>query len=160
MTPRARIAFGVVVAAMVAVPLVLIGWNEWKLSSGKTVVLQVEPVDPLDPFRGEYVALSYPIGRLQTPGLETGDTVYVPLHPEGGRWTGSKATATRPDDGTFIRGRVSHPGLIEFGIETFYVEEGQARRYEEAMFDRRLDAKVVLDDDGEARLDELVIRPE
>ena len=161
MTRGARIAFAVVVAAMVAVPLGIIGWNEWKLASGEVVILRVEPVDPLDPFRGEYVALSYPIGRLPTGGLEPGETVYVPLRKRGDHWSGEAATATRPDgDVTFIRGRVRRSGSIEYGIETFYVEEGQARRYEEAMFDRRLDAKVVLDDDGKARLDELVVRPE
>lgn len=161
MTRRARIAFGVVVAALVAVPLTLIAWNEWKLSSGKEVTLRVEPVDPVDPFRGEYVALSYPIARLRTAGLRPGDTVYVPLQKAGDHWRGLTPTTTRPDgDVTFIRGRVSRPGLIEYGIESFYVEEGKARTYEEAMFDRRLDAKVVLDDDGQARLEDLVIRPE
>jgi uncharacterized membrane-anchored protein len=160
-TRRARIAFAVVVTAMVALPLGTIAWNEWKLSSGKRVILQVEPVDPLDPFRGEYVALSYPIGSIGTRGLETGQTVYVPLHKSGDHWSGHEATATRPDGAvTFIRGRIIRPGAIEYGIETFYVEEGQARKYEQAMFDRRLDAEVVLDDDGKARLDDLVIRPE
>ena len=161
MTRRARIAFAVVVAAMVTIPLGTIAWNEWKLSSGKKVILQVEPVDPLDPFRGEYVALSYSIGRLETPGLEPGETVYVPLQKTGDHWSGLEPRATRPDgEVTFIRGRVTRPGRIEYGIETFYVEEGQARRYEDAIFRRRLDAKVVVDDDGKARLDDLVIRPE
>lgn len=61
---------------------------------------------------------------------------------------------------SFIRGRVRRGGSIEYGIETFYVEEGQARRYEQAMFDRRLYSDVVLDDDGKARLKDLVIRGE
>jgi uncharacterized membrane-anchored protein len=140
-------------ALLVAVPLVLVGWNEWRRHGGEHVLIQVEPVDPYDPFRGEYVALSYRISRVPHPDA---DVVYVPLHREGIAWTGSRAVAARPASGTFIRGRV-HEGRIDFGIETFFVQEGTARRYENALFDRRLYADVVLHDDGSAQLDDLEI---
>jgi uncharacterized membrane-anchored protein len=149
-----------VVAAMVAVPLAAIAWNEWKLASGDDIRLQVQPVDPLDFFRGEYVALQYPISRLPLDGTrwEGGDTVYVPLRKVDGHWTGDKGFPEKPRAGAFIQGRLQSGGGVEYGIETFFVEEGQARRYEEAMFDRRLYADVVIDDDGKARLKDLVIR--
>jgi uncharacterized membrane-anchored protein len=141
-------------ALLVAVPLVLVGWNEWRKRGGEHVLIRVEPVDPYDPFRGEYVALSYRISRVPHPDEEV---VYVPLHRVGVGWTGSRAVATRPPSGTFIRGR-AHGGTIDFGIETFFVQEGTARRYEEAVSARRLYADVVLHDDGSAQLDDLVIR--
>jgi uncharacterized membrane-anchored protein len=155
---RARIAFAALVAAMVAVPLASIAWNEAKLASGEKVRLQVQPVDPVDFFRGEYVALDYAIARIPTQGIGPGETVYVPLRADGEIWTGDRITTEPPGDGTFIRGRTRRFGGIEFGIETFFVEEGEARRYEEAMVDGRLYADVVLDDDGKARLEDLVIR--
>jgi uncharacterized membrane-anchored protein len=155
---RARIAFAAVVAAMVAIPLGSIAWNEAKLASGDKVRLQVQPVDPVDFFRGEYVALDYRIARIPTQGIGPAETVYVPLRPEGEIWMGNRITTERPDEGTFIRGRTRRLGGIEFGIETFFVEEGDARRYEEAMVDGRLYADIVLDDDGKARLEDLVIR--
>jgi uncharacterized membrane-anchored protein len=158
---RARIAFVAVVASMVTIPLATIAWNEWKLRSGDEYRLQVQPVDPLDFFRGEYVALQYPISRVTLDGTrwEPGDTVYVPLRKVDGHWTGEEGFREKPLAGPFIRGRFRN-GSVEYGIETFFVEEGQARRYEEAMFQRRLYADVVLDDDGKARLKDLVIRPQ
>jgi uncharacterized membrane-anchored protein len=57
---------------------------------------------------------------------------------------------------TFIRGWVASPG-IRYGIETFYVEEGQGPKYEAAMARQSLYAHVVLDDDGDAELDDLTL---
>jgi uncharacterized membrane-anchored protein len=162
-TRRAWLFVGVV-AGMVAVPLATIAWNEWKLRSGDEYRLQVRPVDPVDFFRGEYVALQYPISTvtLDDSDWERGDAVYVPLRRVDGHWTGEEGFRERPA-GPVIRGTyVGRFGqaAVEYGIETFFVEEGQARRYEEAMFDRRLYADVVIDDDGKARLKDLVIRPQ
>jgi uncharacterized membrane-anchored protein len=109
----------------VLVPLALIAWNEYRLSSGERIVLRAQPVDPNDPFRGEYVDLTYPISRLDTGGAERGSTVYVPLQRRGRAWTGDRVVREKPDEGTFIRGRVSNFG-IRYGIETFFVEEGEA----------------------------------
>ena len=161
MSRRARIGFVVVVAAMVAVPLGTIAWNEWKLRSGDEYRLQVEPVDPLDFFRGEYVALQYPISRVTLDGTrwEEGDVVYVPLRRVDGHWTGEEGFRERPGE-PFIQGRFRRGGGVEYGIETFFVQEGEARRYEQAMFQRRLYADVVLDENGKARLKDLVIRPQ
>lgn len=151
-----KVGFASLVAALVLVPLGLIAWNEYRLSSGERIVLRVQPVDPNDPFRGEYVDLMYPISRLDVRGAERGDTVYVPLRKRGRAWTGDRAVGEEPNEGTFIRGRVSERG-ISYGIETYFVEEGQARKYERAIAERRLYAEIVLDDDGGAKLDKLVI---
>jgi uncharacterized membrane-anchored protein len=154
-----KIGFAALVAALVLVPLGLIAWNEYRLSSGERILLRVQPVDPNDPFRGEYVDLTYPISRLNTRAARPGTTVYVPLRKAGRAWTGDLVIFEEPDSGTFIRGRVTTSG-IRYGIETFYVEEGQSPRYQRAMGRGRLYAEVVLDDDGDAQLDELVIAGE
>jgi uncharacterized membrane-anchored protein len=147
--------FAILLAALVAVPLGIAAWHEYRLSTGEKVVLQVQPVDPEDLFRGQYVVLSYDISRLAT-NAAPGATVYVPLHQEGAVWTGSQVLEEKPDRGTFIRGRVASPG-IRYGIETFYVEEGQGPKYEAAMARQSLYAHVVLDDDGGAELDDLTL---
>ena len=154
-----KLGFAALVAALVLVPLGLIAWNEYRLSSGERILLHVQPVDPNDPFRGEYVDLTYPISRLQTRAARSGTTVYVPLRKAGQAWTGDLVIFEKPDSGTFIRGRVTGSG-IHYGIETFFVEEGEARRYERAIAAGTLYAEVVLDDDGDAQLDELVIEGE
>jgi len=156
---RLRIAFLAVVAAQLLFPLAVIGYNELKLATGQEVRLHVQPVDPTDFFRGEYVALSYDISRIDTKGEPPGTTVYVPLRKTGGRWTGAFASSQRPPENvTFIRGHATESG-IEFGIETYFVEEGQARKYEQAVGRGDLFVDVVLDDDGGAKIKRLRVIP-
>lgn len=160
MSRRTRIAFLAVVAAQLLFPLGVIAYNELKLATGTVVRLHVEPVDPLDFFRGEYVALSYDIsGADLEEGAEPGMRVYVPLHREGQFWTGEIAQLDRPD-GRFIRGRATESGGIEFGIETYFVEEGEARQWEGAAMRGDLYVDVVLDDDGGARIKRLRVIPQ
>jgi uncharacterized membrane-anchored protein len=148
-----RLAFWLLVGAQALVPLGLAGWNE-TFPATRHVLIRVQPVDPHDVMRGEYVALSYEISRLQAPA----GTVYVPLYRVDSAWLGSAAVTEKPDGGTFIRGRSDGSGRVEYGIETFYVPEGEARRYESAVIRGRLYAQVALAGDGRARLEGLLIR--
>ncbi len=149
-----RAAFWLLVAAQALVPFGIAGLNEAAIASSRDVLLQVEPVDPLDPFRGEYVSLRYRISRLDAPA----GTVYVPLYETGDGWTGSTATTREPDAGTFIRGRSDGRGRIVYGIESFYVPEGKADGFGSAVREHRLFARVAIDRDGRGRVRELVIR--
>ncbi len=148
-----RLAFWLLVGLQALVPLGMAGWNE-AFPAKRHVLIQVRPIDPHDVMRGEYVALTYGITSLQAPA----GTAYVRLYRDGDAWTGDIASTEKPDGGTFIRGRSNGTGRIEYGIETFYVPEGEARRYENAMFSHRLYARVALAGDGRARLEGLVIR--
>jgi uncharacterized membrane-anchored protein len=151
MSRRLRIVFLAVVAAQLIFPLAVIAYNELKLATGEEVRLHVQPVDPIDFFRGEYVALSYDISGINA-GATPGTTVYVPLHKTDGHWTGRSAVPRRPpDDVTFIRGQVTQSG-IKYGIETYFVEQGQSRKYEQAVQNGQLFVDVVLDDEGDARI--------
>ncbi len=168
--PMLLIAAGIfqvlVLAAMTAIhaaPLIV----------GETILLQVEPVDPRDLFRGDYVALSYAINRVPPEGIEgiarSADdygqrrepeerTVYVSLAPEadGKHWHGTKVSVHRPASGKFISGLYRcypyGPGRLEFGIETFYVPEGTGHRYEDAARQRHLTAEIALAPWGQAKL--------
>ena len=158
-----------VLAAMVvihAAPLVV----------GETILLRVEPVDPRDLFRGDYVALAYGINRLPPEGIEgiansgpshsyngpsrepEEQTVYVSLEPEadGQHWCGTKISTQRPANGTFIRGVYRRErygmGRLHYGIETFYVPEGTGRKYEDAARSRHLAAELAVAPWGQAKL--------
>ena len=145
-----RAVFWLLVALQALVPLGLIGWNEVALARGQEVVLRTVPVDPIDLFRGRYVTLRYEVSRLPLPtGVETGDTVYVPLHRTGGRWTGETVLRTEPDERPFLRGRLTGAGIV-YGIETYYADEDEARRLEARA--GRLDVRVVVDEHGGARI--------
>jgi hypothetical protein len=91
-----------------------------------------------------------------------GKTVYVTLVPEpdGKHWRAGTFSTERPTRGTFLRGTISRGNNIEYGIESFYVQEGEGDKYEEAVRDRQLSAKVVVAADGRAALSGLQIDAE
>jgi uncharacterized membrane-anchored protein len=149
----------ILAAALVATPAAYAAWSEIGLRRGTHVLLRVRPVDPHDPFRGEYVALTYPESALPFGrSFRDGARVFVPLRRRAdGVSIGGAPRSVPPRRGVFLRGRVDD-WQIRFGIERFYVREGTARRYEQAIFARRLYADVVVDDDGDPHLSKLVIR--
>jgi uncharacterized membrane-anchored protein len=149
-----RIAFAVLVAAQLLIPLALIGVNEVALATGEKVTLMTEPIDPLDPFRGRYVELNYEIARL--PDYAPAGTVYVELTRRGERWVVHDVHASHPHgDRPVIRGDL-RDGFAVYGIETYYADEDEAPRLERLQ--SRLLVDVVLDDDGQARIDEVRVR--
>lgn len=148
-----------VLAAMVAMPLTT-------LVTGDTLLLRVVPVDPRDLFRGDYVILSYDFSRPESgiiPRLEAGklqeQVVYAVLVPEvdGKHWRMSHYSLEKPVTGKFLRGRVNDWGRTEFGIESYFVQEGEGRMYEEAVRSGKLSAEVAVDGNGRAVLKRLVI---
>jgi uncharacterized membrane-anchored protein len=85
--------------------------------------------------------------------------VYVTLVPEGdGRhYRGGPILIDRPAANvTFIKGTLTDPSRIRFGIESYFVQEGKGRDYEDAMRSGRMWAEVALAGDGDARLRGLV----
>jgi uncharacterized membrane-anchored protein len=158
--PR-RYAFFGVVTVLVLFPLATIAYNEVKLATGDEVRLRTEPVDPVDFFRGRYVTLNYDISSVPIEGQPpVGTTVYVPLRDVGAYWTGSFASPRQPS-GRFISGRVTEGGQILYGIETYFVDERQASKYESAAASGQLYVDIVLDDSGRAKIQELHVgRPD
>jgi uncharacterized membrane-anchored protein len=159
--------------------MVVLGWMIVSMTlmfrTAHTVLVQVEPVDPRDLLRGEYVILAYEFSRVPpegVAGLEApptrdnyedwhGRPVYVPLVPiEGqpGRYGGGRPTTEFPSgDGPFLQGTLDDPERIEFGIESFYVQEGTGSKYEAAARDRKLWAEVALTNQGWGTLRSLKI---
>jgi uncharacterized membrane-anchored protein len=153
-SPRRRLVFLLLVAAQLVLPLGLIGVNELALATGTKVTLATAPVDPLDPFRGRYVALNYDISNLGGWNRRPGTVVWVELVKQGDVWVVYRAHETRPDtDRVLIRGEVRN-GRVEYGIETYYADEDEASRLER----EHLLVDVVIDDDGEAQIDEVRVR--
>jgi uncharacterized membrane-anchored protein len=125
----------------------------------QTVMLQVEPVDPRDLFRGDYVTLGYAISRTPSAQYEPGKPVYVTLVSDaGGRhYRAGQFLAQPPASGVFIRGTAQGYGRVNYGIESYYVQEGTGHDYENAVRNRRLWAEVALDGQGNPALRRLVI---
>ncbi len=150
----------------------MIGLRMIPLLTGQTIVLKVVPVDPRDFFRGDYVILSYEISNRSTidDALDARETkrysdwqdqpVYVLLEPDasGTEWKAAGYRLEPPSTGTFIRGRVASYNRLEFGIESFYVEEGGGTKYENAARNGTLMAEIALTSSGKAALKSLIIR--
>ncbi|WP_165247165.1 GDYXXLXY domain-containing protein [Paludisphaera soli] len=158
---------------------VVLGWMIVSMTlmfrTAHTVLVKVEPVDPRDLLRGEYVILAYEFSRVPPEGVEGlagplnydnyetwhGRPVYVPLVPiegEPGRYRGGRPTTEPPGGGgPFLQGTLDDANRIEFGIESYYVQEGTGAKYEEAARDRNLWAEVALTGQGWGTLRSLKI---
>jgi uncharacterized membrane-anchored protein len=159
------------VVAQLLVLLGMIAARAAPLITGQTVLVRVVPVDPRDMFRGEYVRLSYAFSRIPPEGVEgiseaqrrgaskEGRTVYVPLVPDSDRvhMRAEKVTVVKPARGPFLKGQMSRWGQLEFGIESYFLQEGTGRVYEQAIRDRKLSAELAVSSDGQAALRSLRI---
>lgn len=148
------------------------------LKNGREMVIQVQPLDPRDLFRGDYVILGYPITQIAVAegelpaGLEKGMTFYAVLKPsEGDNWTVARISTSYPADVSapdiVLRGRVQtiYPGAdgkghtvnARYGIETYFVPEGEGKVIEKQVLEKSVKAIVAVGSDGEAALKGLII---
>ena len=63
--------------------------------------------------------------------------MYVPLVADSvaGHWRAEKVTVVKPASGPFLRGQMERYGSLKFGIESYFVQEGTGREYEQAIRD-------------------------
>ncbi|MBI4338378.1 MAG: GDYXXLXY domain-containing protein [Chloroflexi bacterium] len=181
MSSRFRWAFLAIVALQVLILVGMAAYKETTLRTGEVVVLQTVPVDPRDLFRGDYVVLGYEISTLgddpsRLPrgaqrvccvyGVVPGDAVFVRLAPDpsGQKWIATSLTREEPQgDVLFIKGTVVETGpaegsmnwvRVEYGIESYFVPEGQGRAIEQA---RDVKVRVAVNGFGSAVIKELIV---
>jgi uncharacterized membrane-anchored protein len=126
---------------------------------GETYVLRVAPVDPIDPFRGAYVALDYPdlrhgdarssgsagFGALDDGG--SGD-LYVSLDEEDGTWAADEWSRDRPAAGPYLACD-DRSWQVRCGIESWFLPQDEAKRVESLLRDGAV-AEVRIDGRGNA----------
>lgn len=138
----------------------VIGFKQYTLAAGETVLLEVQPVDPRSLFQGDYVRLSYDISTLDTSTLAGDDyfgpraTVYVELAPaDDGYWHAVAVFDERravPDGHVLIKGKTQDGRFgfsdrrvrVEYGIEEVFVPEGSGRAVETTRTGLGLEVKV------------------
>jgi uncharacterized membrane-anchored protein len=154
-----RLAIAAAVLFQVLVLVVMILGQTVPYVGARTVLLHVEPVDPRDLFRGDYVTLSYAITRTPSGKYQPGQSIYVRLDPDadGRHYHPGEFLLEPPASGVFIRGKAEAYGRATYGIESYYVQEGTGHDYENAARNRRLWAEVALDRHGNPALRGLVI---
>jgi uncharacterized membrane-anchored protein len=164
---RERRVLVITAVAQLLILLAMIGLRSLPLLTGQTVLVRVVPVDPRDLFRGDYVILSYDFSRVSPQEIEglpetwrgkrsqwEDRTIYVPLVQDADRvhWKAEKVTAVKPASGPFLKGQMGRYGSLRFGIESYFVQEGTGRRYEQAIRDRKLSAELAVTSSGQAAL--------
>ncbi len=127
--------------------------------AGDTYLLSVAPLDPIDPFRGAYVALDYPDLRHDTsdsfgePGLGSLDdgeegAVYVTLVERGDVWAAGDWTRDRPEDGPYLACD-DRSWQIRCGIESYFLPQDTAAETEDLLSEGAV-AEVRIDGRGNA----------
>jgi len=173
------------VLAAVVLALVQIGFLSWiiagraaVLRSGQEVVLKVEPIDPRDLLRGDYVVLSYEIRNVPVSivsnapadgAVERDTPIFVRLGKDAdGYWRARSASLHAPA-GQTAGGEVDIRGIIisgpfgsdqaynvGYGIDRYYVPEGEGRAIETDMRERPFGVLAAVASDGTAQIKALL----
>lgn len=147
------------------IPLVIVGgfagFQYLTVATGTEVRLQTQPVDPRDPFRGNYVDLRYPFSDVtrvqqsygQMPGLEAlngteslqytlefnpDDDIYGLFEPGDNHYRLAGLYDDRPDlssEQVCMRATVRHDVHWQWGIESFFAPPGMAQEIEQRRWD-------------------------
>lgn len=176
------------IAAAVAVALLQVGFLGWIiggraaiLRNGTEVLLKVEPVDPRDLLRGDYIYLSYEISRIPVslvanipPGkLSSDDQPLVVRVRKGadGYWhpeiawldaaptlaaTGEVDIVGRIRAGWDLRESAATTLSPDFGIERFYLPEGEGLAIQNDMRVRPFGMKVAVAANGKTQIKALM----
>ena len=145
------------------------------LREGAEVTLQMRPVDPRDFLRGDYVVLSYdistvPAGELKGKLPQNREPhVFVKLaRKDDGYYSATSAHLERVPVGEreiLIRGRVTNWRWCEscdnlsvrYGLEKFFVPEGEGRALEQARNQRKLAVVAAVTRSGRAAIKRLLL---
>jgi uncharacterized membrane-anchored protein len=159
--------------------------HAWPLWTGRVVTMKVVPVDPRDLFRGEYVHLDTAANQLYRAGstvaasatssvvrpvdrvfedARRGSIVYVQLAASASGDYVPVSVSADPVAGAFnLRGRVKYASgpqvlYVDYGLDAFYMQEGSARRVEQAIRQQRnVLMQVAIGSSGRARITTLQI---
>ena len=173
----------VVIVLQTVALLGMVGMKQYTLSTGVPVVLKTQPIDPRSLFRGDYVRLNYAISQLALDRLggdrefRRGDSVYVVLQPGDEYW---QPVAVYHDRPAVAAGQVVMKGRVEFlndfrwlgpnqppeavksinvkyGIESYFVPEGEGRTLEHPKPGDTVSIRVVVDRYGNAAIKAVLV---
>ena len=159
----------------------MVGERAWGLRSGTEILLKTVPVDPRDLLRGDYVILNYDISRVPVSTLVGGppkesmsnQVLSVRLmKQQDGYWgvVESSFAALEPKPDTVILKSLpfdyvsygdqadgSASMFVNYGIERYYVPEGQGHNIENASNDKRVAIAARVSSDGVAHIRSLLL---
>ncbi len=142
---------------------------------GTPIKVRVEPIDPRSLFRGDYVILRYPFSSIKCEdvGLKEREThdlknIYIVLKKRGDMWEYDRASVSKPEishEEVFLKGAVvsdvfgySGSLSIKYGIESYFVPEGEGRELEKSRERKNMDAEIYVDSKGCSLLSGLFVK--
>ena len=162
----AKFWVALIVCAQILVLCFMAGQREYIRATGDIVYFRTAPLDPRDPFRGDYVRLDYPINTLHSGQFinspiqftedeqpNKDDFFYVSLRQdESGIASFANIYANPPEDQLFIKGRSEYFWYnrgnfrlnLRYGIEQLFIEQGKGLDMEERM-GRRNELQIPLE---------------
>lgn len=133
------IGFSLVMLLYLGYPYYLIHQQEQILEEGVVFRLPLQPVDPIDAFRGRYLSLNYEVPLLSAPKeLEAGETIYITFREDSLGYAHFDEVFTDPPptqpyietSGYPVEGEVSIN--IPENLRRYYLNENLAPAAEEA----------------------------
>ncbi|MFC4769201.1 GDYXXLXY domain-containing protein [Effusibacillus consociatus] len=113
---------------------------------GKEILLKTVPIDPRDPFRGDFAQLGYEISQIPAPNEDVeckrGCQVFVLLEKQGEFYAYQDASFTDKfapaDNQVVIKGKTYYSPReaegklhVTYGIEQVFVQEGHGKPLED-----------------------------
>lgn len=124
---------------------------------GKEIHLKTTPVDPRDPFRGDYASLHYDITQIPMPqddNQRSGKrSIFVLLEKQGDYYVYKNASFQNKfvpsENQVVLQGKtyvskynMNQPIYVTFGIEKAFVEEGKGKTIEDHASEVSVSVKV------------------
>lgn len=173
------LAAALLAAAQIAFLAWIIAGRAAILRDGQEVLLKVEPVDPRDLLRGDYVRLGYEIRNVpvklvaNAPASEfvtEEGPVFVRLGRDPDGYWRVRSAALGAPQGAAPAGEVDIRGTasggwtlgpdasisVTYGIERYYVPEGEGRAIETDMRERPFGIRAAIGGDGTAQIKALM----
>ncbi len=141
-----RFALYIIIAVQIILLLSIVGKYQYMAATGMPITLKTSPIDPVDPFYGEYVTLHYEVNEIDRAKIkdpltleDQGETVYVLLERQKHPWYDAAAVyRERPAAGAnqaVLRGKLQYIDQdlfhIDYGWERYYVPENTGREIEQ-----------------------------
>lgn len=165
---RGKLVLAVVLQSLVL--MAMIAARQYTLSTGVELKLLMEPIDPRSLFRGDYVILTYAINQIDLydiPGdgpFYHGMSVYVVLKKDTPYWSFVSVHRERPQvppDHIIVKGRVErrYPAadLVKYGIESYFVPEGEGRALERPEPGQEVSVLIAVDRWGNAAIKAVLV---
>lgn len=175
------------IIAAIVLALAQIGFLSWIIAGraailrdGQEILLKVEPVDPRDLLRGDYVRLGYEISNIPVKLItnipegatttEAGPILVRLKKGDDGFWHAIGASLGQPPAAAPVAGEADLRGTVargwnlagdatvsvDYGIERFYLPEGEGLAIERDMRVRPFGIRAAVANDGTAQIKALV----